>query len=119
MEQTTFNTLGNVYLTLFTVTCDAIINTDTVQKTYLTLGSITIFFSEPSDLELLVHDNSTSNFFIDEAPVAGKKFSTETLANISKKVSRNNYLWIACQSDKAPHKEDVNLGGNYLRLNTN
>ena len=78
-----------------------------------------IFFAEPSEFEKLVDDNPSSNFFIDEAPVAGEKFSTETLADISKKVSRNNYLWIACQSDKAPHKQDANLEGNYLRLNTN
>ncbi len=76
------------------------------------------FFAEPSDLGNLVDENLSSNFFIDEAPVAGEKFSTETLADISKKVSRNNYLWIACQSDKAPHKQDANLEGSYLRLNT-
>jgi hypothetical protein len=76
-------------------------------------------FADPSDLEILVDDNPSSNFLIDEAPVAGEKFLTEILADISKKVSRNNYLWIACQSDKVPHKQDANLAGNYLRLNTN
>jgi hypothetical protein len=77
------------------------------------------FFADPSDLEKLVDNNHSSNFFIDEAPVAGEKFSTETLAVISKKVPINHYLWIACQSDKVPHKQDANLEGNYLRLNTN
>jgi hypothetical protein len=76
-------------------------------------------FAEPSDLEKLVDENLSSNFFIDEAPIAGEKFSAETLADISKKVSRNNYLWIACQSDKVPHKQDANLAGNYLRSNKN
>ncbi len=91
-----------------------------IQKLHFRLRSPKcFFFAEPSDLKKLVDKNSSSNFFIDEAPVAGEKFSTETLADISKKVSRKNYLWIACQSDKIPHKRDPNLAGNYLRLNTN
>ncbi len=73
-------------------------------------------FADPSDLKKLVDNNLSSNFFVDEAPVAGEKFSTETLADISKKVSRNNYLWIACQSDKVPHKQDANLEGNYFEI---
>ncbi len=88
---------------------------------YITKTSLDIriydFFAEPSDLEKLVDENPSSNFFIDEAPVAGKIFSIKTLADISKKVSRKNYLWIACQSDKVPHKQDANLAGNYWTLN--
>jgi hypothetical protein len=82
-------------------------------KTSLYIWIYHVFFAEPSDLGNLVDENLSSNFFIDEAPVAGEKFSTETLADISKKVSRNNYLWIACQSDKAPHKRDANFEGSY------
>ncbi len=33
---------------------------------------------------------------------------------ISKKISKNNYLWIACLSDKPPHKQDSNLAGNII-----
>jgi hypothetical protein len=68
-------------------------------------------FAESSELEELVMENPSSNFFIDEAPVSDESFLTATLAKISKKVSQNNYLWIACRSDKPPHKLDSNLDG--------
>ncbi len=72
------------------------------------------FFSESSDLEKLVKDNPSSNFFIDEAPVSDKSFPTETLAQISKKIAPTNYLWIACLSEKTPDKESSNLDGDIL-----
>jgi hypothetical protein len=65
-------------------------------------------------LEKLVENNPSSNFFIDEAPVSQGNFPTEMLAQISKKVSPNNSLWIACQSDKPPYKKNSVLDGNYF-----
>jgi hypothetical protein len=62
----------------------------------------------------LVEKNPASNFFIDEAPVSEENFPTEMLAQISKKVSHNNSLWIACQSDKPPYTENSNLAGNII-----
>ena len=72
------------------------------------------FFAELSDLEKLVENNPASNFFIDEAPVSEENFPTEVLAQISKKVSPNNSLWIACQSDKPPYTENSILAGNLI-----
>ena len=72
------------------------------------------FFAELSDLEKLVENNPESNFFIDEAPVSEENFPTEVLAQISKKVSPNNSLWIACQSDKPPYTENSILAGNLI-----
>ncbi len=72
------------------------------------------FFAELSDLEKLVENNPSSNFFIDEAPVSEENFPTEKLAQISKKVSPSNSLWIACQSDKPPYTENSILAGNLI-----
>ena len=72
------------------------------------------FFADISDLEKLVENNPESNFFIDEAPVSEENFPTEVLAQISKKVSPNNSLWIACQSDKPPYTENSILAGNLI-----
>ena len=72
------------------------------------------FFAELSDLEKLVENNPASNFFIDEAPVSEENFPTKVLAQISKKVSTNNSLWIACQSNKPPYTEKSILAGNLI-----
>jgi hypothetical protein len=85
---------------------------------FFTLGSIIILFPESTDAEKLVLENPSSNFFIDEAPVPEKSFPAETLAKMSRNISANNYLWIACQSDKVPHRQDPNLAGNYSILGT-
>jgi hypothetical protein len=71
-------------------------------------------FAELSDLDKLVENNPSSNFFIDEAPVSEENFPTEMLAKISKNVSPSNSLWIACQSDKPPYRENSVLDGNYF-----
>jgi hypothetical protein len=75
-------------------------------------------FSESTDVEKLILENHSSNFFIDEAPVPEESFPAETLAKLSLNISANNYLWIACQSDKVPHRQDPNLAGNYSILGT-
>ena len=79
-----------------------------------TWSLIKIFFAELTDLEKLVENNPASNFFIDEAPVSEENFPTKVLAQISKKVSPNNSLWIACQSDKPPYTEKSILAGNFI-----
>jgi hypothetical protein len=71
-------------------------------------------FSESSDLEKLTKENPSSNFLIDEAPVSDESFPTKTLAKISSEISVNNYLWVACQSDKTPNTQDSNLEGSLL-----
>ncbi len=76
-------------------------------------------FAESSDLEKLVKENPSSNYLIDEAPVSDKSFPTKTLAKLSAEISVNNCLWVACQSDKTPSTQDSNLGGKYLRFNSN
>jgi hypothetical protein len=76
-------------------------------------------FAESSGLEKLVKENPSSNFLIDEAPVSDKGFPTKTLAEMSGKISLNQYLWVACQSDKTPSTHDSNLGGNYFKFNYN
>jgi hypothetical protein len=73
---------------------------------------IFVCFSESSDVKKLVESNPNSNFFIDEAPVSEENFPAEALALLSKKVSPNNFLWIACQSDKPPYKGNSNFAGN-------
>jgi hypothetical protein len=77
---------------------------------------IFVFFADSSDLEKLVKDNPSANYFIDEAPVSEKSFPAETLAEMSKNLSSRNYLWIACQSDKPPYKENSNLDGNIMEM---
>ncbi len=72
------------------------------------------FFAELSDLENLVENNPSSNFLIDEAPVSEENFPTAMLAKISKKVSSNNSLWIACQSHKPPYTENSILSGKLM-----
>ncbi len=69
-------------------------------------------FAESSDVKKLVESNPASNFFIDEAPVSEKNFPAEALAEMSKNLSSSNSLWIACQSDKPPYKENLNFAGN-------
>jgi hypothetical protein len=71
-------------------------------------------FAEVSGVKKLVENNPASNFFIDEAPISEENFPTEVLAQISKKVSPNNSLWIACQSDKPPYTENSILAGKLI-----
>jgi hypothetical protein len=75
-----------------------------------------VFFADSLDLEKLVKDNPSANYFIDEAPVSEKSLPAETLAEMSKNLSSRNYLWIACQSDKPPYKENSNLDGNIMEM---
>jgi hypothetical protein len=43
--------------------------------------------------------------------MSANKISSKAIAEISSKISRDNYLWIACQSDRLPIKTDPNLKG--------
>jgi hypothetical protein len=50
--------------------------------------------------------------------VSQNQVSSKVLAEISNTISKDNYLWIACQSDRLPNKTDANLKGKlvYIRL---
>ena len=68
-------------------------------------------FLGPSELIKLVRANPNSNYFMDEVLISGDAVSTKILSEISKTVSKSNFIWIACQSDKPPNKKDKNLQG--------
>jgi hypothetical protein len=78
-----------------------------------------LIFSESSELVKLVEDNPTSNFFLDEAQVSEKGIPSKTLVDMSKKVSTENYFWIACLSDKPPYKENSIFNGDILIVFSN
>ena len=82
-----------------------------ISKKWLTRFDDFCLFAESSELEKLVKENPSSNFLIDEAPVSDESFPTKALAEMSAQISVNNYLWVACQSDKAPNTHHSNLGG--------
>jgi hypothetical protein len=43
--------------------------------------------------------------------MSASKVSSKVIAEISNTILRDNYLWIACQSDRLPIKTDPNLKG--------
>jgi hypothetical protein len=59
----------------------------------------------------LVDRNPDSHFFLDEVKVSSKTISSKSLAEISLKIPKNNFLWIACQADQLLIKTDDNLKG--------
>ena len=73
-------------------------------------------FSESKDLLELVNDNKESNFFLDEVHVSQNQVSSKVIADISNIISKDNFLWIACQSDRLPTKTDSNLKGKIVHI---
>jgi hypothetical protein len=73
-------------------------------------------FSESKDLLEVVNDNKESHFFLDEVHVSQNQVSSKVLAEISNIISKNNFLWIACQSDRLPNKTDSNLKGKVVYI---
>jgi hypothetical protein len=59
----------------------------------------------------LVDRNPDSHFFLDEVKVSSRTISSKDLAEISLKIPKNNFLWIACQADQLLIKTDDNLKG--------
>ncbi len=72
---------------------------------------VSCFILGSKDLLDLVKKNPDSHFFLDEVHISANKISPKAIAEISNTVSRDNYLWIACQSDRLPIKTDPNLKG--------
>jgi hypothetical protein len=58
-----------------------------------------------------VNKNKDSNFFLDEVLLSQNQISSNILADISRTISNDKFLWIACQSDRLPSKNDPNLTG--------
>jgi hypothetical protein len=67
--------------------------------------------SESKDLLELANDNKESHFFLDEVQVSPRGISSKVLAEISNIISKDNFLWIACLSDRLPSIADSNLKG--------
>jgi hypothetical protein len=80
-----------------------------VNGTFLLLNLFSLLASE--DLLELVNKNQDSHFFLDEVHLATNHISSKVLAEISNRISKDNYLWIACQSDRLPIKSNPNLKG--------
>ncbi len=59
----------------------------------------------------LVDRNPDSHFFLDEVKVSSRTISSKDLAEISLKIPKYNFLWIACQADQLLIKTDDNLKG--------
>ncbi len=53
---------------------------------------------------------------MDEVHVDDSEISSEIILEISKKIYKDSYLWIACQSDTNTDKDDKNLLGMLLLL---
>ncbi len=73
-------------------------------------------FSESKDLLELVNHNKESHFFLDEVHVSQNQVSSKVIAEISNIISKDNFLWIACQSDRLPAKTDSNLKGKIVHI---
>jgi hypothetical protein len=68
----------------------------------------------------LVTQNQNSHFFLDEVLISANEvsseliaeISTELISEISETIFRDNYFWIACQSDRTlPSRSNHNLKG--------
>ena len=59
----------------------------------------------------MAEENPNCHFFMDEVHVDECEISSETILEMSKIISPENYLWIACQSDTNTDKDDKNLLG--------
>ena len=53
-----------------------------------------------------MNQNPDSHFFMDEVPL-GCGITAEELAEVSKQIDPDNFLWIACQSQLNPSSEDL------------
>jgi hypothetical protein len=59
----------------------------------------------------LVKENPNSHLFLDEVDISKDQISPEMLAEISKELSIDSYLWAACKSDKPPYQKNKHLHG--------
>jgi hypothetical protein len=72
--------------------------------------------SESKDLLELANDNKESHFFLDEVQVSQNQVSSKVLAEISNIISKDNFLWIACLSDRLPSKTDPYPRGKIVHI---
>ncbi len=61
----------------------------------------------------VVNENPDAHFFMDEVPLEFG-ITAEQLAEISKNISLDNFLWIACQSQFHPSADDLREYGKKL-----
>jgi hypothetical protein len=61
----------------------------------------------------IVYENPSDNFFFDKVPI-GDGITLEDLQEVSEKVSKEKYLWIACRSDFFQSAGDLKNFGNFL-----
>jgi len=59
----------------------------------------------------IAEENPNCHFFLDEVHVDDSEISSKTFLEMSKSISKESYLWIACQSDTNTDKDDENLIG--------
>jgi hypothetical protein len=62
-----------------------------------------------------VNENPDSHFFMDEVPL-GCGITAEELAEVSEKISPENFLWLACQSQLHPSSDDLKECGKLFVL---
>jgi hypothetical protein len=59
-----------------------------------------------------------SHFFMDECPVGINGLQSKELRDLSEKLSEDQFLWIACQTQKSPSSEELKSNGNSHPLNS-
>jgi hypothetical protein len=69
-----------------------------------------------SQLLELINKSQNSHFFLDEVDMTQNHVSSVVLGEISNSISKDNFLWIACQSDLLPTKKDPNLQGELVYI---
>jgi len=72
---------------------------------------ISFFSKSENELIELAKNNPKCDFFMDEVLLGKNGISTSTIAKMSTIISKSNYLWVACQSDKLPNVLDRTLDG--------
>ena len=60
----------------------------------------------------LINKNQNSHFFLDEVHLSPSQISSKVLADLSKTISTDSFLWVASQGDRPPRKSDDNFKGN-------
>ncbi len=74
-------------------------------------------FSDPEQLLKIAEQNPDCHFFMDEVHVDDCEISSKTILKMSRSISKESYLWIACQSDTNTDKDGKNLLGMLLLSN--
>jgi len=54
-----------------------------------------------------IFSDKTSHFLIDELPVGDFGITPSALNLLAKKMPKNKYIWLACQSHRAPDPEEL------------